>query len=65
MFTNCFAYRKYINGQEECSILTENICQNRNCSFYKTAKEYVKGFQNHKDFEKMCRIYDIKFEKKD
>ena len=36
MFTNCFAYRKYMNGQEECSILTENICQNRNCSFYRS-----------------------------
>ena len=33
--TDCFAYRR-----GECSVLYEMVCENKNCSFYKTCEQY-------------------------
>lgn len=34
--TDCFAYR----GKRMCSVLSELVCKNRNCSFYKTKEKH-------------------------
>ena len=35
--TDCFAFRK-----DSCTALTDRICDNRRCRFYKTQKEFDK-----------------------
>ena len=37
---DCFAYSSMNN---RCSILTETVCKNKICKFYKTKKEFEKG----------------------
>ena len=37
---DCFGYSKINN---RCSVLTETVCKNENCKFYKTKKEFEKG----------------------
>lgn len=45
--TDCFGYNKIKKG---CTILTETVCKNKACSFYKT-KDQAK-----KDEEKYPRV---------
>lgn len=33
---DCFAYDKY---ERDCTVMTELICMNRNCSFYKPKED--------------------------
>ena len=37
---DCFGYS---NINNRCSILTETVCKNKECRFYKTKKEFEKG----------------------
>ena len=37
---DCFAYGSMNN---KCSVLTETVCENEICKFYKTKKEFEKG----------------------
>lgn len=39
---DCFAY-----GFTGCKILTERICDNRECSFYKTHRQYKEDLEKH------------------
>lgn len=39
---DCFAYSK-----ARCRILKERICNNRNCTFYKTDREYHEGLNKY------------------
>lgn len=40
--TNCYAYR---SGY--CTILTERICDNKKCSFFKTHKQHREDFNKY------------------
>lgn len=35
---DCFGYR----NPERCGAMSEMICKSRNCSFYKTKKQFIK-----------------------
>ena len=37
---DCFGYS---NINNRCSVLTETVCKNEICKFYKTKKEFEKG----------------------
>ena len=37
---DCFGYS---NINNRCSVLTETVCKNKKCNFYKTKKEFEKG----------------------
>lgn len=37
---DCFGY---VPGRRNCQILTENICEKRKCSFFKTKEAYKRG----------------------
>ena len=37
---DCFGY---VPGKRECQILTENVCEIRKCTFYKTKENYKRG----------------------
>lgn len=37
---DCFGYS---NINNRCSILTETVCKNKKCRFYKTRKEFEEG----------------------
>lgn len=43
---DCFAY-----GRCSCRILTELICDNRECSFYKTHKQYRDDLEKYPPFD--------------
>lgn len=32
-----------VPGRKDCQVMTENICETRRCSFYKTKAEYRRG----------------------
>lgn len=32
-----------VPGQKDCQVMTENICEKRKCSFYKTREDYKRG----------------------
>ena len=42
--TDCFGYNP---RAKRCTIMTETICEDRNCSFYKTREEYAEGLQKY------------------
>ena len=46
---DCFGYN---NRTKKCSVLTETVCRNRKCSFYKTQKEYEEGRRKYPMKEK-------------
>ena len=37
--TNCFAYNESDEKKEQCCALTERICNNKKCRFFKTWEE--------------------------
>lgn len=41
---DCFGYS---NINNRCSVLTETVCKNKECRFYKTKKEFEKGRMKH------------------
>ena len=40
MKKECFGY---VPGRKDCQVMTENICEKRKCSFYKTKENYRRG----------------------
>lgn len=42
--TECFGYNP---RAKRCTIMTETICRDRSCSFYKTREEYEEGRQKY------------------
>lgn len=37
--TDCFAYNESDNEKQQCCALVSRICENKNCSFYKTSEQ--------------------------
>lgn len=35
---DCFGYR----NPERCGVLSEMVCKNKNCSFYKSKEQFIK-----------------------
>lgn len=56
---DCFACRKSSKGTFFCVILKKNICEKRECSFYKTYEEYVKGYKDYPGYEDICRAHGV------
>lgn len=42
---NCFAYLTKSNGMCACSVLTDMVCECKNCSFFKTKEQYEKDIE--------------------
>jgi hypothetical protein len=59
MKEDCFAYKPIKKGKWYCHILRENICEKKECPFYKTAEDYVKGFEYYPEYEEICRKYGV------
>ena len=48
--TNCFGFHP---KTKECKVMTETICRERECSFFKTQKEYTDGLKKYPKKEKV------------
>lgn len=42
--TDCFAYH---SRRKICSVLTETVCKNRECTFYKTQEQFDSDRMKH------------------
>lgn len=59
MREDCFGYHKFRDGIERCGALWVNLCEQKECPFYKTPVEYVKGFEGHAEYKRICRKYGV------
>ncbi len=59
MKRDCFAFEIGKN-RPNCNILSEMICQKRECSFYKTMEQYIKDQKKYPclytNFDIKCRV---------
>lgn len=37
-----------VPGRKDCQVMTENICEKRNCTFFKTKEDFLNGIQSYK-----------------
>lgn len=56
---DCFAFKTFRNGIKTCAVLKELLCKEKECSFYKTSEEYVKGFEGYPDYRMLCHKYKV------
>ena len=59
MKEDCFAYKPIKKGKWYCMILRENLCEKKECPFYKTAEDYVKGFEDESEYKEICEKYGV------